>query len=1078
MGTGTLTIYSASAGSGKTFKLAGIYLSRLFLSKYNYRKILAVTFTNKATAEMKKRILDQLYMLAKGEKSDYLNDLMNISGKNEETIREEANEILFSILHDFSRFSVSTIDTFFQKVIRAFAREAGLQSGYSIELDHSLILSKAIDEMIVASAEDTELQHWLTSYVMSNLEEEKTWNLKKGIMSLSEELFREEFRNLDENEKKKLEDKNFLREYIKKLKAVISCFEHTYIDYGKDCEKIFLDHELTEEMFFQKGRGVPGYIRNVAGGKISEPNQYVREVNSNPPRWSSKNPDPKLSEALSAGLEHKVKETIEFYNKNIEDYNTAKAILPHTYALGILTDVLLKVRQVTSDENSFLLSDSADLLSKLTKEDQAPFIYEKIGNSFENFMIDEFQDTSYMQWINFNPLINNSMGEGNDNLVVGDIKQSIYRWRNSDWKILNTIKEEWTDHKRFISIPLRTNWRSRSNIIRFNNSLFSLIPLQIDRSFAEDPEALNFSKIYSEAVQSDPVKENGGYVRIEFIGNDVEVPDRVNGKKPQIIKTWVDKVLEKLPSVIETIQSRGFKASDIGILVRDRREGALILRTMIDYGNRASLEQKEKYNYNIVSNDSLTLANSHAVNFIIAVVQVLNNPMDNIARAQMLRSYLFANGVENAESVSLSSDINNDSFNFYLPEGFGTFLDKIRPLPLFEAVENIISFSGIGRVSCNVAYLNTLQDWILNYSLGKKADFQSFLEWWENTGRFKSVVLPANQDAAPVFTIHKSKGLEFKVVILPFLSWDLDHKPPKQPVLWVKPQKHPFTGPGIVPVRYTRDLEGTIFASDYKIEKYSSFLDNLNLLYVAMTRAKDAIYGYSPDTKGSTVGIASAMKEALTSDLNPAGDSGILLSSMFDAEHKIFEFGDLPESIKKPDKKCEIISSDYPVSYKPGSLRLKLHAENYFSSDNDIAREKIRYGKMMHEVFAGIDTSDDIPAAVRKLVIEGKISDSDSYPLTVKLKELVSYPQVSDWFKPGNKIMKEAAVLLPSGLVKRPDRVIITDDKAVIIDFKFGEENQHYYDQVKQYSRLMKEMGYIDTSAFLWFVDRNKIMAV
>src|SRR4030042_607186 len=268
MSQGTLTIYSASAGSGKTFSLALAYLTHLFESRYNYRRILAVTFTNKATAEMKNRILDHLHLLSNGGSSEYLAELITETGRSEEYIRKEAGEILFSILHDFSRFYVSTIDAFFQKILRAFTSAAGLHSGFNIELDHSLILSTAVDEMIASPATDSQIRNWLHRYAMSNLEEEKSWDLKGDIMKLSEELFREKFRILSADERANLENKDFLLDYIKKIRALESSIESELIRLGRKCEKIYADNDLDEEMFYQKGKGVPGFIRSLANGSV------------------------------------------------------------------------------------------------------------------------------------------------------------------------------------------------------------------------------------------------------------------------------------------------------------------------------------------------------------------------------------------------------------------------------------------------------------------------------------------------------------------------------------------------------------------------------------------------------------------------------------------------------------------------------------------------------------------------------------------------------------------------------------------------------------------------------------------
>ena len=1023
-----------------------------------------MTFTHKATAEMKSRILDNLYKLTVGENSEYLSGLVKATNETEEWIRNEAKEILNSILHDFSRFSVSTIDSFFQKILRAFAREVGLHSGFNIELDHSTILSSAVDEMIASAAADTQLKNWLTTYAMSNIDEEKSWNLKEGIIKLSEELFKEKFKILSANERSNLENKQFLLDYIKKIKSVSSSFLKQLFDYGRSADEIFSKFELSDDMFYRKGQGVPRFIRVLVSGGVSGPNSYVREIENDPSRWSTGRTAPQLQAAITGGLDKTLKEAIHYYDENIVNYNSATAILSHVYALGILSDVLYNVHLITTSENTFLLSDAGELLNLITCEDQSPFIYEKVGNRYENFMIDEFQDTSTLQWNNFRPLIENSMAEGFDNLVVGDVKQSIYRWRNSDWQILGSVLNKMVDNDRFISEPLTTNWRSRSNIIKFNNTLFTIIPGQVDETLDGDTLPMSFKKLYSEAVQADPGKSDGGYVRLEFIENEKE-------------RNWKEIVLERLPGVIESFQDKGYNASDIGIIVREGKEGAQVLKTLIDYSNNCPSEKNQACNFNVVSNDSLLLSNSPVINFIIAVISVVNDPVDMISRARMLRLYLLAKGVEEADRVSLVSEKLIEGSRVYFPEGYEDFLDRIRQMPLFEATESIIMFFGIGEYSWNVAFLNTFQDYIMSFTGNKNADIQTFLDWWETTGNRKSVVLPGNQDAMRILTIHKSKGLEFKVVILPFLSWNLDHLPSKQTILWVKPALAPFNELGIVPVKYNKELSNTIFADNYKEEKYSVYIDNINLLYVALTRAKDAIYGFSVDNPRSESTISRVLKDAISLNASFPEVPGFNLNSFYDSEKRVLEFGEIPDNRKEVPDKMNLISSKYSVSREMKSLKLKLHGENYFSSDKIEVRKKINYGKLMHEVFEGINTPVDISLAVRKLVLEGKLPEEESADIEKRINSLIGIPQVADWFMPGNEVMKEAGILLPSGNTRRPDRIIFKDGKTIVIDFKFGEENPHYTEQVDQYRHLMIDMGYKNIEAFIWYVDKNKIVS-
>jgi ATP-dependent helicase/nuclease subunit A len=1064
MGKGTLTIYSASAGSGKTYTLTEIYLTSLLRSRYNYRKILAVTFTNKATAEMKSRILENLHKLATGLKCDYLTVLLESTGKSEEWIRNESGEILDTILHDFSRFSVSTIDTFFQKILRAFTREAGLHSGFNIELDHSTILSAAVDEMLGSAVAGTLLNKWLTAYAITKIEEDKSWNLKDGIIKLSEELFKEKFKILSAGDRANLENKEFLMGYIDEIKSLAVAFEKRLTELGKSAANIFAQYDLSDDMFYRKGQGVPGFIRNLASGSVREPNSYVREIEKSPPRWSTGEIVPGLQNALLNGLESILLEALHFYDMKVKDYRTADTVLSNIYALGILSDVLYNIHLITSAENSFLLSDAGEVLSLITGEEQSPFIYEKVGNRYENFMIDEFQDTSIIQWKNLRPLIDNSMAEGFDNLVVGDVKQSIYRWRNSDWKILGSYLNSQVDNERYKSKPLTKNWRSMSNIILFNNALFTIIPAQVDKVFAGDPDQISFRNIYSEAVQTDSGGKAGGYVRIEFIDNEKGVK-------------WQDKVLKMLPGVVESLQLSGYNASDIGIIVRDGKEGASVLRTFIDYSSNIPDEKKRTINYNVVSSDSLLLSNSPAISFIIAVLNTVNDPEDMISRALMLRFFLLSEGKPEAESVSLASEKIIETSRKFFPVGYEEFIDRLKQLSLFEATERTIGFFGLGLSPANVAYLNTFQDYVISFTGSKSGDLRSFLDWWNTTGSGKSVVLPGNQNAMRILTIHKSKGLEFKVVILPFLSWNLDHMPSKQPFLWVKPETEPFSDIGVIPVKYSPELSKTWFAESYTEEKHSVYVDNINLLYVALTRAKEVIYGFSVDNPKSENSIAAVLKNAIISTFQDSGPAHFEMSKFYDKVKGIFEFGKIPQRQKEKIMETDFHSGKYLVSQAMDSLKLKLHGENYFSSGDKEVREKINYGKLMHDIFEGIKTAADIRSSVKRLVLEGKLTATESEDLEKRVEDLIDSPVVSEWFLPGNEILTEAGILLPSGNTKRPDRVIFKDGKTMIIDFKFGGESDHYISQVNQYRKLMAEMGYSNIEAYIWYVDKNYIVS-
>jgi ATP-dependent helicase/nuclease subunit A len=1069
MNSGILTKYSASAGSGKTTELTRVYLSKLFKSKNSYRKILAVTFTNKAAAEMKGRILDQLYLISTGKLSSEASRLAVLTNKLPAEIESEAGKILGNILHDYSRFSVGTIDSFFQKVLKAFAREAGLQSGYLIELDHSLILATAVDNMIADIGNDKMLLGWITEFAKSRVEDGKSWIIKDEIISLAEELFREKYKLLEPSEKGKMRDRNILSDYIKELKSLKSEFFSRIRSSGVKIRQLLDKHGVTDEMFFQGKKGIPSFLRKIAALQIDTdepPNSYVRKVLDNPPRWSTNTaPASQLAAALSDGLDKRIIDAVRYFNENFITANTVDAILSNIYTLGILSDILDHVHAITTAENKFLLSDAGELLYRIIGNDQTPFIYEKIGNSFENYMIDEFQDTSAIQWKNFKPLIDNSMGEGFDNLVVGDVKQSIYRWRNSDWKIFEKVINQEIMNERLKTEKLDTNYRSRENIVAFNNTIFSVIPEIIDHQ--QENGNIRIAELYSDVQQKAGGKKEGGFINFEFVEETDE-------------NEFKDIVLSRLPGIIENLVDKGYRGSDIGILVRWNNEGSDILKYMLEYSSLVDEGKRKKYNYEIISNESLIIDQNPVVCFIISLLTWLYNPLDNISRALIFRNYLLATGKNISGAESLLIDYADNMTEKFFQSGYTRLIEEIKHLSLFEAVEKIIDFFSLGSFPGNPAYLNAFQDCVLEFSAGNSSEAPAFLEWWATTGSKRSVVLTGQQDSIRVMTIHKSKGLQFRVVILPFLTWPLTHE--KNPTIWIKPRISPFNKLGLVPVKYKKSLIYSHFAKDYNEEKFSSIVDNLNLVYVAFTRAVDCLIGFCPDKQGSrSLTVGSILKEAIQNKTDFLADKPILaLNQFFDLGKSAFSCGKIPERVNDTgsSKMNEVTLSGYDVNISQDRLKLKFHGENFLVALPEDQAVKLNYGRIMHEVFSLISTAYDVPDAVKRLVLEGKIPENQRDDLIKKISEVISAPETKEWFEAGSVIIKETDILLPSGSTKRPDRIILKDDRAIIIDFKFGVEKPGYINQVNNYRKLMNEMGYKKVEAYLWYVDINKIIAI
>ncbi|HVN59456.1 MAG TPA: UvrD-helicase domain-containing protein [Bacteroidales bacterium] len=1061
MGTGKVTRYNASAGSGKTYKLTSIYLEKLFESKNSYKRILAVTFTNKAAAEMKRKILGRLLSLSAGAGSEMLRQLSSSTGKSEEELTSAAGSSLHAILHDYSNFSVGTIDSFFQKVLKAFTREIGLNHGYIIEIDHSIILKKAVEEMLSAAPGDKALLDWLTEYSNERTEAGKSWNLRDDILKLSEEIFREKFRMIPREDRDKLKEKDFLNNYIARLKKIQSVFNAELRKQAGECKALLESAGVADSMFLRGDKGgVPSFLKMTGQntrGLWKPATNTVSQVLSAPPVWTSRSgPSPQLKEALSMGFAEKFTALLEYYNAGFARANTATLILDNIYVLGILSNILEHVHNITSSDNRFLLSDSGELLWLIIRDDQTPFIYEKTGNSFDHFMIDEFQDTSHIQWNNFRPLIENSLAEGKDSLVVGDVKQSIYRWRNSDWNILRSVISEQIRSSGLKDEFLDTNWRSRRKIISFNNSLFTVLPAMVDSSgnYAGGKKVL--SELYATSSQNYPGGKEGGYVRIEYIG------DEDSG--------FNSAVLSRLPGLIEKLQDDGYSGSDIGILVRTNREGALVLNTVMEYRNTAGSSKLEKYNYNIISSDSLLLSGSAAVNFIISALQRLFDQDERLSLCIMLRNWLI---LEGADPLAADPADPESEAKRLFPEGFRAFCERLKERSLFEAVEQVIGFFRLGQNPGNSAYLSAFQDCVTEFSSGNSPDIPSFLSWWENAGKSKSVVVSDKPDSMRVITIHKAKGLEFEVVILPFIYWNTGHGS-SAPTLWVSPKTPPFDLLKTVPVRYRSEMQYSEFMTDYETETYSCLADNINLLYVAFTRAISRLYGFCPSGArgGSVAGI---LKEALSSGGPESG-----FSSCFDSIKGFFAAGTETRREDNKDKTGaeSINSGPYYVNTGIRHLHLKFSSDSWLVNDGGNRKSRINHGLLMHEILAGVRTVSDTGDAVKRMILEGRITESEGAEIKSKIESAVSFPAARSWFEPGKMILNEPVILCSDGLMRRPDRVMSSELKVEVVDFKFGAEKREHIIQVKEYIDLIGKIEKKPVEGYLWYVDENKVIRV
>ena len=1069
-----LTIYRASAGAGKTHKLTGEYLTLLFSAPGAFRRILAVTFTNKATDEMKSRIVAELHNLASGAPSDYLQALMQRYELPEARLRKQAHQILIALLHDYSAFNISTIDRFFQQITRAFSREIGLQGGYNIELDTNLVLNEAVDELMndLAKPEHKELLGWLISFAEDRIEEGKGWDFRQEILSLAGELFKESYKAFYRAQACQSDNKQNLSRYKEDLYKVIQSKENQAKRIGEEAMRLMTQHGLKPTDFAGGSRSPLLLFQIWAKGELKAPSDTFRGLADQPEAYSTKKASADLkeqiSEAVADGLNDCVKQVIDLY-EGMTDYFTAKEIVRDYYTLGILTDVAQQINAYREKNNVMLIADTTELISKVIEGSDTSFIYEKTGTQVDHYMIDEFQDTSGMQWDNFRPLVGESMAQGLDNLIVGDVKQSIYRFRNSDWTLLDQQVRQDFNSDEVAEETLKDNWRSCHHVVAFNNALFTIAPMLLQQHYNESLESSSLSqeeqmrfnlqlmRAYDKSYQRIPPRfaQQAGHVRIDFL-EDSEESD------------WEEQALAQLPETLQQLQAHGYALRDIAILVRKKKEASQVAKTLLTYKEE---HPESPYRYDILSDEALYISGSPTVRFFIVVFRFLCNPRDKALRRLAVYSYRVMCGT--------FSTADSDQ------EQCASQLLGYARHALYELTEALFRLVADHISPSEQAFAQAFLDKVAEFTQKERADLNEFLKWWDESGCQQTIAAPEGQNAVRILTIHKSKGLGFKAVVLPFCGWELDHKW-HAPTLWCQPKEAPFNQLPLVPIRYGKGLSMTHFATDYFQERLNAYMDNLNTLYVGLTRAKEELVLFAPKPKAASKGkkeeTLSSIGDLLWRSLQLTvahtreGEALESLPAHFDLEVGRFEWGDWWTTTQKHNEQTvEEIPMERIVSISPDErLHLRLHGKSYFF---DNTRRK--HGTLMHEVLSRIRTVDDIRQAVEGYRMEGVINHEESTLLVDKLSRLLDTPDATEWYDGRYRVLNEVEILFGSGLAKRPDRVMLRGDEVVVIDYKFGQRKlKTHQAQVREYLRLIREMGYKTVSGYIWYVELGKIETV
>ena len=1097
-----ILINKASAGSGKTYTLVKEYLIMLLgkkteggnyiLDKHpndNHRYILAITFTNKATEEMKSRIVETLDVLASNpDESPYITDLTTMLGASKDDISKSAGIAERQMLEDYTNFNVCTIDTFFQKILRTFAYEVNLSSNYGVELNDEYVVELGVNNLKTrlhdeSGKKNKSLSHWLWMFVQDSIKNGSSWDVfykPKSKKTVDNSLYN--FAKVLTNEVVKKNSKqlfDFLADpkNIQAFNVALNSGISNLIPKVKEC---------VDEIF-----------KMLEGPGIKANNYFTKFLDA-----LNNSDNPFLIKDLDKKVEKKIADQ-SFVNKKsakvndiaicdcltkILDNNTVyasyKKILDLTYQLGLLGDINASMQDFTNENNTILLSGTNDIVKRIIDGCETPFIYERIGMYLHNFLLDEFQDTSRMQWENLLPLVRNGLANGHDSLIIGDVKQSIYRFRNSDPQLLHSqLKVDFSNDSIKYNEGRSINWRSARNIVHWNNAFFQFLStaLNMDEFYADveqkvspKNEKLPGHVVVARREIPDKKKDTDGSNDSKTESNDNSNDNDSNFKEWAIEKMIVD---------LQSLLARGFKQKDIAVLSNTNREGQLAISRIMKW----NIENPDKQ-MKVVSEESLLVISSPAVRIVVNILKMLDrceaHNEDGREMPMVLRRFE-ANRSEGMDTSEAFEDaiVSKD-------EDIADYIDRLyetsKSACLDSVVEQIIKSQLSKQMTEeNTPYLLAFIDSVVDFMSRYGSNIHHFLKWWDKVGPGLSISSPDNIDAIRVITIHKSKGLQFPCVLIPMFDWNFD----QSSIEWIETagfkDKLPkgVAIPPIVPVK--RDNKSTLFDNEFKEIARSNIMDSLNKTYVACTRAQYELIIYTENNK----------------------ELGLQLSQFLETCRNNADIAPTPTENCDPDVVYELgkpmLRSDIPAlnsddNALPDNVESRIMPP--YSVVSDVDRWKLTspdiiidvrgttrwVGEMLHKVMERVRTPKNLKKAFGRALHRGMITEEEHDEYLALLSKRLADPRVADWFANDNRLMLERSVTIGGNGQKRPDRVVMKPNgEIIIVDYKFGDRSDDndtkYKRQVAGYKRAVCDAlgcrpGCV--SGYVWYIHSGDILAV
>ncbi len=1035
----SFSVYDASAGSGKTFTLVKEYLKILFASNNNekFKQVLAITFTNKAVGEMKARILEMLKMFSDDAILKTPNSMFKAICEelpiDAKKLHNRSKTILNTIMHNYAAFDISTIDGFNHRLIRTFAHDLKLPLNFEVELDVKSLLNEAVDSLIAKAGSEKTLTKVLIDFALEKADDDKSWDVSRDFNAIASLLVNEnDLKYVKTLEDKSLEDFNDLKQ---SLSLKIKTAEKTVIDSAEGALNLIESNGLDFSDFTRST--LPNHFK-----KASEFNflgLYSNQLESNIAegiKIYNKNLDP-----IKAGTIDSILPQIGNYYQSTKSavfhLKFLKAFYKNITPLSVLNAINNELNNIKVEQNKMLISEFNSIISNEIKDQPTPFIYERMGEKFRHYFIDEFQDTSQLQWENLIPLIDNTLtgenlkGERGTAMLVGDAKQAIYRWRGGKAEqFIGLTKGDRSFQIEQANVRLESNYRSFENIVTFNNHFFEYLSTV---AFSN----MDYAQLYKNATQR-PFIEAEGYVSLNFL--DFEKEDDKN-------EVYSEQVLQTINSCIDS----GYELKDICILVRKKKEGIAIAEYLSNVGLK------------ITSSETMLINNSPEVRFTNSILSLLLNPKDSDSKIFVLDYLAETYNIKDKHDYFISH-IHLDLNAFF--ESFKMFDIDISPKtliqePLYDIAESIVR--NFKFVETSNAYIQFYLDVVLEYSQKHISDALAFLEYFDKKKDSLSIVSPQNQNAVQIMTIHKSKGLEFPIVIFPYAQLDIYNEiDPKE---WYALDKEKYNDFSHTLLNYTKDFEfyDNMGLQIYERHQAALELDNLNLLYVALTRPIEQLY---------VIGKKDINKKG---DVNSRTYSGLLINYLMQAgewndSQLNYSYGSPKKKSQKQDNRDNTIEHSEFISIAKEEHNIKVISNSGYLWDTE-QQNAIEKGNLIHDIMAHINTKEDIAFVIEEFVTSGTINKKQAYSLLKTIHQIVEHPELENYFNAAHTIYNERDIITKTGKILRPDRLIIDKEKGVIIDYKTGLHNPKYQHQLQDYQDVLEEMGIEVTRKILIYIN-------